>query len=353
MLTKATLATILFLAVIFFLHGHSVFKAREYAESGYYKAEDLAVMVEAGNSIRRVTMLLLGMFGIIILFRRKKKSLKINGILGASIIFLFSWAIVSTIWTDDIGLSIRRLILLTVFCIGALGIAVQFSFRQIIFIAFCVCGIFLFIGICTELFLGTLRLFQSGIQFAGLETGYRFCGTIDPNAGAWELSTILISAFFLFFNSKQYRFFFLASGISALLFLILSKTRTSFAAITFSLFVSWSFVASRTRKLILLLSIIAIVCLLYFALDDSLLQYAKIAVLLGRSDRDPETILTLTGRIPLWKELISEYVVKKPITGYGYGAKWVYRYYSIFRSYRSWSICFNINSMYQEILCSI
>jgi len=321
MSTKATWLAIGFLSAIFFLHGHSFFRSREQGE-GSFSAEVVATYVEQGSPERKGAMLLLGAYGLVGLFQRHRNRLTLHGRLGTAIVLFLLWALASIFWTDDLALTTRRLILLAMLWLGALGTATRLSYRQIMVLAFSVSSVFLCGGICAELFLGTFRPFQSGILFAGVETGYRFCGTIDPNAGAWELGIMLISAFFLAFNIERYQRPLFAAGITALCFLVLSKTRTSFAAAMISLIAAWSLVTSKKRIGFVLLCAVSVICASYLAFGDSFVKYAQTSMLLGREDSDPATVSTLTGRIPFWTDLVSTYVVKRPLAGYGFGAFW-------------------------------
>jgi O-antigen ligase len=180
---------------------------------------------------------------------------------------------------------------------------------------------FLLVGVCAELLLGTFHPFQAGVQYAGLDTGYRFSGTNDPNVGAWELSTMLLSAVFLFINARRYRALLCAAGFGAFFFLILSKTRTSVAAISVCLIACRVLVTHWKITLVVMLVAALFIGGLYLTLDNTLLSIAQRTILLGRED-SAATTSTLTGRIPLWTELISVDIPKHPLAGYGYGAFW-------------------------------
>lgn len=318
---KATWIAVAFFSVIFFAHGHSFFKVKE-QERGFYSTDTVATLVEQGNPQRRVAMLLLGAYGFASLLHRNRNRLGVNGSFGTTTAFFLVWAFASIAWTDDLGLTARRVVLLAMLWLGALGVATRFSLRQIMILAFSVPAVFLVVGICAELFFGTFRPFQAGVQFAGLDTGYRFSGTIDPNAGSWEIGMMLISAIFLSFSAKQYRRLLFVAGIVALLFLILSKTRTSFAAVVVSLIAGWFAVTSNKRKAVVLLGTLWVFCILYFAFSENVFTFVKTTMLLGREDSDSAAVSTLTGRTPLWKDLLSTSIVKRPLAGYGYGAFW-------------------------------
>jgi O-antigen ligase len=56
---------------------------------------------------------------------------------------------------------------------------------------------------------------------------------------------------------------------------------------------------------------------------------------MGRKDASHDT---LTGRIPLWSELLTGYVDRRPIVGYGYGAFWTRERIEDISNDQGWSI---------------
>jgi exopolysaccharide production protein ExoQ len=105
-----------------------------------------------------------------------------------------------------------------------------------------------------------------------------------------------------------------------LVFLLLTKSRASCAGLAISLVVVWLVAAPpRARELAALAVGIAISTLALAAslsradVADGMLD----AVMLGRQEQSEG----LTGRVPLWNELI-DYVKKRPLQGYGYMAFW-------------------------------
>lgn len=309
---------IIFLTVIFFLTTHEFSRAVKYEKQGYLTAEENAALTEIGNTQRRVALLALGIFGIVYISSKRRDRLRINGVIGYLVIFFFLWAITSIAWSEDISLSARRLVVLACLWVAALAISTRFSLRQIIFLTFIICSLFLIIGICAEVTLGTFHPLSKRF-FAGNETGYRFVGTTDPNQLAWFLGMLVITGAFLTSEVKKYRIYTASISLIAFLFLILTKTRTSTAATLMALFVYYGMTASWPRKIVFVFSSIFIFCFIYLMLGDELIKILQYSITLGRLDN--YHLSTLSGRIPLWIELGTCFK-KQPIFGYGYGAFW-------------------------------
>lgn len=134
----------------------------------------------------------------------------------------------------------------------------------------------------------------------------------------------------------------------ALGFLIMAKSRTSFAAGLLSLWVLWTMLSTASRKLIAIFGGVLAMCLLVLLLGDTLFPVLKETVFLGRFD---ETSYTLTGRIPLWRECL-EYVWKRPIRGYGYGSFWSLGNVDVISESQGWQISGG-HSVFVELLLNV
>ena len=107
------------------------------------------------------------------------------------------------------------------FCVlAALGFARQFRPRNIAFMALAISTAYLAVGLGTELALGTFRPWQ---------TGYRFAGTVHPNTQGGNLTVLCAASFCLArcsMPTKPWLWVLFAVG---LVFLLLTKSRTSCA----------------------------------------------------------------------------------------------------------------------------
>jgi exopolysaccharide production protein ExoQ len=109
--------------------------------------------------------------------------------------------------------------------------------------------------------------------------------------------------------------------VVGLALLILTKSRTAMFGFVAGLWVWVVFGSTDRRRL-------AALCLLTLALavpaavilfGEELGLLARQTVLMGREGNSPET---LTGRIPLWNFLISNYLEARPLFGYGFDGFW-------------------------------
>jgi len=293
--------------VFFFFDGHNVFRTIQEGLT----IEQTAARVEEGGIERRISLLSLFGFGIITLMRKNRKRLQINGFLSWLILFFLALAFFSLAWTNDIFLTFRKVVVLGMFSLAALAVAERFSVRDVNLIAFCVPAGYLLLGLAAEIGLGT---------FHPLAQSYRFAGTLHPNQQGINCALLVLSSFCLMENGKRGRGFFLTIALVGLVFLILTKSRTSFESTIVALFVYGSLVLSRPRKFALFLSITIAFCLLLLIVGDNLFPALQRGILLGR-EGDPDSIFSLTQRVPLWKECL-EYLVERPLQGYGYGGFW-------------------------------
>jgi O-antigen ligase len=193
--------------------------------------------------------------------------------------------------------------------LGAIAVAERFSARQMMLLFFCCCGMFLLIGFFAELTLGT---------FTPLLREYRYCGTNDPNVGSWSISFLLLIGIYLASTKKRGQIFYWIVSFIAMTFLILSKTRTSFAAFAIVVLIYWSIIKSKTQVGIFLLGIGWLFCLFYLLFESQTLSIISDIMFLGRKD---VTAGTLSGRIPVWSECL-KYIAETPFLGHGYYAFW-------------------------------
>lgn len=308
--TKVPWIIFLLLVVIFFVVQHNLFISLT-KEVGFQSSEESMIgETIRGNLGHRVAFLMLGMFGLISLTRKSRNIFKINGSLGWIFIFFLAWASSSIFWAEDTALAFRRLVVLAMICLGTIAVIKRFSFRDIIWFAFFSTSFYLIIGLLAEFVLGTFRPFAPG---------YRFTGTLHPNQQGMNCALLFLAGIAAAQTAKHGRKLFLIFAIIGLLFLILTRSRAPFVSAILALFAYWSLVSPSSRKFKFILIGGFTFCLLLFLAGDALFPALKQAILLGRVDH--YNTFSLTGRIPLWNEVL-EYVARRPLLGYGYGAFW-------------------------------
>ena len=313
-----------FIAVVFFICQHDLLHSTNMVEKGLSTTEEIVSSTEQGSLKRQAALLSLGVFAFFSLMRRTRHPLKINGLLGWVIIFYVVWSGLSIFWADDFSLTFKRVFTLAIFSLAALAVAERLTWHQI-FLLIIFCGLlYMGIGFCAEIALGTFRPFNSE---------YCFSGTMDANVGSWGLGIMIIAAVFLTVDSQRGRTFFLTIILVSLIALILNKTRTTFGAVIIALIIYGGLNSSNLIKMVSATLLTMVLYISYFLLDERLLVNAWKIFMLGKED----STLTLTGRIPVWKECFS-FIQARPFFGYGYNAFWTAKHVRQISDKADWGI---------------
>ncbi len=304
---------IVLLGAVYFFVGHNVQVSRF---EDFAPWSEAGVAVESGgNVLKGLALSLIGVFGMYLLLRRDGRPLHWGGWLPAAMAFYVAWAAASVLWSGDPGLSCRKLAVLGFCVLGALGFARQFRPRDLALIALAVTAAYLIVGIAAEVALGTFRPWASD---------YRFAGTVHPNTQGAQMTLLCLAAFCLARFSPRdetrLRPLYWTLFALGLVFLYLTKSRTSCAAFAVALAALWMISVSVRTRLLALATAGFLVCsaallgsLFSLDIEDAVAEF----VLLGREEESGK----LTGRIPIWKDLLG-YIGEKPLQGYGYEAFW-------------------------------
>ena len=300
----------LFLAAVFFFAYHDLSYSKRGIDNFNPSQDDIATAVAEGSLTRRIGLLSLGLYAIVNLVRHRDKSrLRINGPLGWILLSFVAWALVSPIWAEDIGLTLRRLVVFGILCVAAVAVARRFSLREIILWTVFTTGLYLLIGVSAEIALGTFRPFTSG---------YRFAGTLHPTGQGINCALLLLSGVAAVYVEKHKRTFFRACALIGFIFLILTASRTSFAAALLAVTVYIGAACSGRAKIAMGYVLSIIFCLLILFLANGFLPNLKAAIMLGRGDSGVDSF---NGRTGIWGD-VGYYIRQRPILGYGYGGFW-------------------------------
>ena len=281
-----------------------------------------------GDVYRQASIIVLGIFALIFLTYDKSKKIHFNSALSFSIIFFLLWASLSIIWADDQMMTFKRLVIFNILWLSAFSIAKRLTYREIMLYVIFSSALTLLISLGAEIMLKTFQPFSAE---------YRFSGVMHPNGQGLNCAMLLISSICYFkLDSKFPQFRYLLVAIVASFFLILTKSRTALlsATVAITLFLFLTSLPYRKKILVSFVTfIMPIFCLaLYFAMANDIIDIDKSVFLLGRNTE----VDTLTGRTPVWLELY-DYVVKRPLLGYGYDGFWTQRRTSdIMASQGSW-----------------
>jgi exopolysaccharide production protein ExoQ len=330
----------LFLAAVFFLNYHDLYFSKRGIDNFNPSEEDITAGVAEGSPTRRVALLSLGLYAIVsLLHRRTNGRTRIDHSLGWVLLGFEGWAFLSLVWSEDPSLTFRRLVAFGIFCIAAVVVARRLSLREIILWTFFTSALFLVIGISAEVFLNTFR---------PLTSGYRFAGTIDPNNQGVNCALLLLSGVAAANVEKHRRELFLVGAMLGFVFLILTASRTSFAAALLALVIYLAEECSGKSKIAIAYGLTTAFCVFLMVLGNAILPTLRSAVMLGKDGTD---VTSFHGRSGIWED-VGPYIDRRPILGYGYGGFWTPAHISEISEEEKWGVP-NSHSAYLDYLLEL
>jgi len=342
-------AAIVVCATAFYLieHNYTISQDLEALEESTVQLDEI---VAAGNTTRRIAFALLGAFGLLGWILPGRRDYRLVG--AAEVLFCsyFVWCLASACWADDIGLTLRRFGVLIFMFLGIMGITKQLTARDLCWLVVVVCSLHMFWGIAAEIRLG---------MFHPWTDEYRFAGTIHPNTQGVQCAALCLAALCLAADRRQrpMNSRFVSSSVAlialaaiAAIFLVLTKSRTSCAGALLAGLVIWLPTASRFSKacaFVFVPTLTAGVLLIALLINLDFANRFSDVLLMGRA----EEAGTLTGRLPLWTELMV-YIRARPILGYGYGGFWNAERMRTISENQGWQIAHS-HSAYLETMLNL
>jgi O-antigen ligase len=240
-------------------------------------------------------------------------------------LFFGGWAVLSLAWADDTALTFRRLVIFAILCLAAAAIARRFWLHEIVLLMFVCTALFLLIGVSAEIALGTFQPFTPD---------YRFAGTLHPNHQGINCALLVLSGVAAADTEKRRRVLFRALALLGLVFLVLTASRTAFAAGMLALAVYWVKESSRAAKVAVSFGLGVVFCLLLLWFRaDALGPALRNAALLGRV----QSADSFDGRTSIWGD-VGHYIRQRPIIGWGYGGFWNERHLSEISDIEGWGV---------------
>lgn len=277
--------------------------------------DDATQLIESGSVGREVALLALGIFAAITFLGRRRWGLRVNGLLGLSVLCYVALALASPAWAEDTPLTIRRVGVLLLLFLGALATTARYSHIQTAALAAYASGFTLLISLAVEI---------KSDNFHPFDGAWRFSGVLYAVSQGWNcgLLTLASLALAITLPKKRPQFFFLA--LVATCFLFLTRSRMPLLSTMVASAVLGTLASTRMRKLICAASLICIICISYvwlalFASGRSIDAAAGNVAAMGRGDEASSSLDTFTGRLPLWEEEL-KYAGERPILGFGYNA---------------------------------
>jgi len=324
--------TFIFIRLVFYIPAHDFFYT---IKNRIDVSINIANSLEQGTLRPRIALILLTIFSIIIILRYTSRSINFRSPLIYLIAAFFTWATLSITWADDQFLTLRRIVAAGMLSLGAFACAKKFSLREILYLAFFCSAVSWCISFIAEISLNT---------FQPWHPDYRFSGTQHPNEQSWDLVVMFISGMALIDYSRKFRWLYILATFIALVFIILTKSRTAFFSILCALL---AYLALRLPiKLYLATTLGCLSCcsIILLLFPDSGIN----VFLLGRED---ETLSTLTYRTPLWTYLLN-FIQENPIIGYGFNGFWTTNRVFDVENVMGWFV-FHAHNTYLELLLGI
>ena len=265
--------------------------------------------MERGNIGRRAGLVILAAFGVFLLARTRNR-FRINGFLGLLLIVYVLWSVLSLLWSIDQMFTLRRLVTFLILWFAAIAMAARYSIKELAIIGFWVCGITALLGFANEIRLHTLDPFNESWRYSGVFHTV----TMGWNCGLWALCSFYLATIS---SSRGAKAFFYGAMMVALVLLLLTKSRMAVASTFICLSLFWFMVSSVRTIFATIMLALVVLCSSYLVLGDKVIEYGEAATTLGRGESARESVGTLTGRLPLWKECF-RWAVKRPILGYGF-----------------------------------
>ena len=308
---------------------------RSVTYQAYFSADHVDAGTREGRLDRQVALGMLGLFGLAAVAWPGGKALRIGSVLTIFFAIYLAWCAATALWSDNVGMSVRRWAALMCEVAVGMAIAKRCSAREFVWIVLTCTFAWLCLGIGAELSLSTFKPWQAG---------YRFAGIFHPNTMGVNCAFLTMAALYLATGEQRAGKWLYLFAIAGTAFLLLTGSRTALGAMLVSLAVGWFVVAPASRKLIFAAAMILAVAVGLIAASLVTFDNADDLVALGRTDSDAATF---SGRVPLWKELLTVYLPPRSLVGYGYGAFWTEeRIREISRS-QWWSIP-HAHSMYLD-----
>jgi exopolysaccharide production protein ExoQ len=314
LLSPVGILAIFLIVVCYWLIDHDWYRTQYYGDidDSYYTGSEnrTADQLSTVNPYSSISRLFLASFGGFLFLTAVKKNFRWSA---TPILFgaLFGLALISVSWSILPKHTFFKFSVLTIMLITSLGFGARFSLRELLTIFAVVCLLFAIVGVAAELSFGVFRPWRPL---------YRFTGSCHPNVLAIYGSMIaIISRQFMEKSDRRVVLTTLLLCIG-LAIIYLTKSRTTLAATLVGIIACQVIMMRGSNRIMLVASGFAVLAFLFFASNMISQQTAGAmgnAAAMGRS----EDVNSLTGRLPLWEELLT-WVSKRPMLGYGYMAFW-------------------------------
>jgi exopolysaccharide production protein ExoQ len=304
--------------------------------------DDLEVNARDGSWARRGAMVSLGLFGLIGLAMPGGRKLHASGWLALAAIGCAAWCTASIVWATEPRTAFTRLVSFGFEVLAALAIAKHFSPRQFVVLAWVCTLSWMSLGFLAEL---------SHDAFYPWDDGYRFSGLFHPNTMGAGCALLMLASLYLAWSTGRHRALLLSVAAAAMLFTLLTGSRAALGGAFLTGGLVWLGMTSPRKAIGGALTGAFVLGFLLLTAGGELLDVAGGAAALGRGDQESGDLGSLTGRVPLWNELLLS-VAERPIAGFGFNSFWTSERIAEL-SQREWGDIPNGHSVYIDMVLSI
>jgi len=254
---------------------------------------------------------LLGGVGFVCLLKHSSRKTIWTHPLTIICILYAAWCALSLFWVPYFWFSIRKVTILALFLLAVFGLARRIEMEDLCWIAIVLTSGYLVIGVLAEIAHGFYKPWSAD---------YRFAGTRHPNDQAVQCAMLVLALGCRTWENRRRDWFLGCLLAVGMVSLILTKSRTGLACSMVALAVVFLLRTRGTQRLFVASAGIAVVSftlIAYTFVSVSASERAGDLAAMGRG----KDVNTLTGRIPLWKAILSdesEYF----LIGKGYTSFW-------------------------------
>lgn len=277
---------------------------------------DMSQKAYEGDLHRQVLIVMLGVFGAFLLFRRREQ-LRPKGAILTPLLAYVGWIGLSVTWADDPSLTGKRVIAFALILVFTAGCVMRMNADVISTFITGIAALNLIPGIVAELRYDNLHPFA---------VGSRFGGTVHPNLQGASLSlAIIVLCWWLWRTGGPLRFGIACTSVVLVAFMLMTRSRTSLIALAAAICFSIALVIARDQRhrlprliagLTLAIGLAGLVGLV--ATSSSVRPDFLNAI---RADRDDGDTTELTGRVDLWQTCLT-FASERPLLGFGFDGFW-------------------------------
>ncbi len=290
---------------------------------------------QSGRLTRELAYLLMGtigVFGVLSELKGRERLLRFNRPFEVAMFTLISWCMLSVLWTETPAITAKRLFVILLTFLGAMGISMSWTPSQILkFIAWS-SAMQVGVGLVAELRFG---------YFTPLNSDYRFAGTLPWNSQGYLCLILTLASLGLTKRSQRgYQLYRVLAGFG-FVFLLLTRSRSALTAFMLALTL-YMLVAFNLKQRILTVIIST-------GLIATVLASGTAPALISMINRGGEGSENFTGRAPLWEELMT-YVSHHPLVGYGFEGFWTEQRIDDVSTDQQWAIDTAHSGYIEELL---